>query len=357
MGQRLIISEEERNHIAKMYGLINEQDSDIGATEFEKLGVHLDGKGSRFADADITVTDPKDPLLIAYKLAKNLNYTYIEFMNEAVRYSKDMLGYINWELKHYGRPNEYGDEYYISNREFEPRLNEVRKLAQKYERIFNKLVRISEGSMGEEAKNYVLGMMPKTTSSKVITMWDAVLSKSDYPSIGGDKWLDKKTYDFMMNVVDSGNAWYKIFGSYAIGPKLKITKKVELVDTPTGTTTPTSTVTTTPEPVSSEPEIKPFCIGGKFIRQNNSYPVAIICSKEKQVYYFPTQKSFDTFKTTPEWKGMYGELDFSGGSFPMDDYNKVKSSVSNANETKTVSDRSFIPGVQGTIEKIWYNPS
>lgn len=54
---------------------------------------------------------------------------------------------------------------------------------------------------------------------------------------------------------------------------------------------------------------------------------------------------------------MGGELDYSGGSFPMDDYNKVKSSVSNTNETKIVSDRSFIPGVQGNIEKIWYNPS
>jgi len=333
--------------LKRIYDILNEQDTPTGKTSYDTLL----GKGSSYAKSDITVTDPNDPLLVAYKLAKNLNYTYFEFVNEIIGggYHKTLLCYINWELKYKGRPLEYGD-CLISNKEIESELYEVSKIANKYQRIYNKLVDISKGSMGEDAKNYVLGMMPKL---KVFTIWDAVLSKSD--NVIGDKWLSKEMYDFMMNFVDSGDSVLKRFGLFAIGPKFNITKKVELVDTPP----PTEEVPPTPEPtpVPSVPKMKPFCIGGKFIRKNNSYPVAIICSKEKQVYYLPSEKSFTTFKTTPEWTAMSGELDYSGGSFPTDDYNKVKGSVSNANETKTVSDRSYIPGIQGTIEKIWYNPS
>lgn len=334
----------KETQLKRIYDILNEQDTPTGKTSYDTLL----GKGSSYAKADITVTDPNDPLLVAYKLAKNLNYTYYEFVNKVIHggYQKTMMCYINWELNYKRRPLEYGD-CLISIKDFEIELWDVWQIAKKYERIYNKLVDISKGSMGEEAKNYVLGMMPKY---KAFTIWDAVLSKSDNPI--GDKWLSKEMYDFMMN--DAGRQTLSEFGYFHIGPKFNITKKVELVDAP-----PTEEVPPTPEPTPapSVPKMEPFCIGGKFIRQNNSYPVAIICSKEKQVYYFPSEKSFTTFKTTPEWVAMSGELDYSGGSFPTDDYNKVKGSVSNANETKTVSDRSYIPGIQGTIEKIWYNPT
>ena len=334
--------------LKRIYDILNEQDTPTGKTSYDTLL----GKGSSYAKADITVTDPNDPLLVAYKLAKNLNYTYYEFVNEVIHggYQKIMMCFIDYIKYWNGSRVVYGDcpisfktNFY---KKFEVELADVWEIAKKYKRIYDKLINISNGSMGEDAQNYVLGMMPKF---KIFTVWDAVLSTSDNPI--GDKWLTKEVYDYIFFHTE----WTHQFGYFAIGPKFNIIKKVELVDTPP----PTEEVPPTPEPtpVPSVPKMKPFCIGGKFIRQNNSYPVAIICSKEKQVYYFPSEKSFTTFKTTPEWVAMSGELDYSGGSFPTNDYNKVKGSVSNANETKTVSDRSYIPGIQGTIEKIWYNPT